>query len=567
MKLKKKRRPSEAAPYARPSSSGEEPESYDGITPDDSAHSCRLEICIILALLIAAFTVRLYSLRFFSVISTDGTSYALTARALAGGDFHGIGIYGFYPVLISVANIFIRDLETAGRIVSVIFGALLVIPVYLLGRAIFSRKIATAAAIIAIVWPSLVASSCEVMTQATHTTLQLFAVYLLWRTFKKPAFPNAALAGMLIGVTYLTRPESILLFVTMPLSLLILNHREIVQNRLAIVSYCGSFLLPFLANMILVHHLTGEWQISAKTDSALNDALSYYLNIPDITYIPGYEPKSYLDILKDHPGFIWNNSAKNLKATWDTMFPPPLWLLSAIGLFSGGFDREKVTSRLFLISTFAPVAVLIVFYYINSGYIEAYMPVMFLFAASGFSIVEGKLKEKLLSPDKLKLLQHSSLLLVSAIIYAAVIFAPQIREEISDAEYQPETDNYRRDEKKIGLILKESLPPGKIMTRWARMAFYAEREWVNIPAGTPCEEVIRLARRSGVRFFIADGTLYSMRPMLGTDLFAPLYEGGQPYGLHFQKDPDYRVKGLRPFMLYTDPRSMGMVVYEIPESG
>ena len=106
------------------------------------------------------------------------------------------------------------------------------------------------------------------------------------------------------------------------------------------------------------------------------------------------------------------------------------------------------------------------------------------------------------------------------------------------------------------------------MTRWARIAFYAEREWVNIPAQTTYEEVIRLARKSGVRFFIADGTLYGMRPMLGKELFEPLYDESQPYGKFFQNNSDYRVKGLRPFMLYTDPKSMGVVVYEIDqESG
>lgn len=568
MKLQDKLFPAEAAPENRPSSTEREPEAGFQRSILTAIDPYKQDIFTILALLMAAFAVRFYSLKFFDVISTDGTSYALTARALAGGDFHGIGTYGFYPVLIFIANLFISDLETAGRIVSVAFGSLLVVPIYLLGSNIFSRKVATAAAMAAIVWPSLVGSSCEVMTQATHTTLQLFAIYLLWSAFKKPTVMNGILAGAMIGLTFLTRPESILLFVAMPLALLITSHREIRQNRLAFASYCGSFLVPFLANAILVHHLTGEWQLSAKTDSALNDALSYYLKIPDLNYIPGYEPKSYLDILRDHPGFILKNTIINLKATWNTVFPPALWLFAVVGFYSGGFEREKNTSRLFLLSTFTPVVVLIVFYYISAGYIEAYMPVMFLFAASGVSVVEGKLKDKLLPPDKFKTVRRASLLLISAFIYGAIIFVPQIREVVSAAEYIPETDNYRRDEKNIGLILKKSLPPGKIMTRWARIAFYADREWVNIPAATPYEQIIQLARKSGVRFLIADGTLYGMRPMLGMELFEPLMDKEQPPGKFLNSDPDRRIKGLRPYMLYTDPRSMGVVVYEIgPEPG
>lgn len=570
MKIRKELLPAEAEQPVTSLPSAAEPELYarSGITVAGSF--CRQDIAIILALLLAALSLRFYSLQFFHVIATDGTTYALAARALASGDFHGLGVSGFYPVLIALTRLFISDLETAGRITSVISGSLLVIPLYLLGKAVFSRNIAVAASLVAIVWPSMIASSCEVITQASHTTLQLTAVYFFWRAFKAPSTINGSLAGILIGLTYLTRPESILLFICMPLSLLILNHRELRQQRLLIAAYCGSFLILFLANMLLVHHLTGEWQLSAKTDSALNDALSYYLNRPDLNYVPGYEPKGYLDILREHPGFIVKNTLLNLKAAWETMLPPALWLFFAVGFFAGGFSREKNTIRLFLLSTFAPVPVLITFYYISAGYVEAYLPIMFLFTAAGFAHLETTLKTKAAGvlPARMgQLLQRIPLLLMAAGIYAAATFAPQIRQDISDAEYLPEMDNFRRDEKHIGLLLKDSLPPGKIMTRWARIAFYADREWVNIPAETPYEEIIALARKNGVRFFIADGTLYTNRPMLGKELFEPLMDENLPYGRFFQTDENQRVKGLKPFLLYTNPNSMGVVVYEIaPET-
>jgi 4-amino-4-deoxy-L-arabinose transferase-like glycosyltransferase len=567
MKRRKRDLPAEAATDDLISSQETEPEPYEESEARIAGNTRKFDLYTILALLIAAFCVRLYSLQFFHVISTDGTSYALNARAFAHGDLHGIGTSGFYPVLIAAANLFINNLETAGRIVSLVFGSFLVLPLYLLGKNIFSRKIAIAASLIAIVWPSLVASSCEVMTQATHTTLQVSALYIFWHAFKKPTALNGSLAGIMIGLTYLTRPESILLFATMPLALLILNYRDLLKNRALIASYCGSFLVLFVVNMILVHHTTGEWQLSAKTDSALNDALSYYLKIPDMTYIPGYEPKGYLDILKDHPDFIWKNSIKNLKATWDTMFSPLLWLFFAVGFFTGGFDREKNSVRLFLLSTFAPIAVLIVFYYISSGYIEAYQPFMFLFAAAGVAYIEEKLTGQLsrFQPaQSFDAIQRAPLLLATAFIYAVIIFAPQIRKDISDADYRFEMDNGRRAEKHIGIILKNNLPPGKIMTRWARIAFYAEREWVNIPAETEFEEIIKSAKESGVKFLIADGMLYSNRPKLGMELFTPFTDRNKPSGLFIMSDRDSRVKGLIPILLYHNPESVGVIAYEIP---
>jgi hypothetical protein len=273
--------------------------------------------------------------------------------------------------------------------------------------------------------------------------------------------------------------------------------------------------------------------------------------------------------MREYPEFVVKNAAVNLKELWDTVLPFWGWLLLVAGVYSGGFKAERNMIRLFLLSTFAPLAVLIVFYYIG-GYTDPYLPILFLWAAAGFDCLYALLRDKLHAIGKhvwADRLGRFPVTIAVAAVYATILFVPQIREPVTDAEYLPESDDYRRAEKHIGLLLKESLPPGKIMTRWARIAFYAEREWMNIPNATSCEEVIELARKSGVRFFIADGTLFSNRPELGMELFEPLTDETMPFGKFFHDKPDVRVKGMRPFMLYTDPRSIGVVVYEIPESG
>jgi 4-amino-4-deoxy-L-arabinose transferase-like glycosyltransferase len=527
----------------------------------------RQDFYVIVALLMAAVAFRLYSLQFFHVIATDGTGYALAARAFASGDWHGLGVSGFYPVLIAFATLFISDLETAGRITSLVCGSLLVIPLFLLGRDLFSRKVAVAACLITIVWPSMVLYSCEVVTQAAYITLQLAAVYCIWRAFMSPSLLRGSLAGLFMGLSYLTRPEAILLSVAIPVVLLFFSLGELREKRLFFWSYAGSFLLFFLLNMLLVHHVTGEWQLSAKTDVALNDALSYYLNIPDINYIPGYEPKSYLDIIREHPAFLWKNSLQNLQTAWQSMLPLPLWILFLVGFFSGGFDKEKNRRRLFLLSTFAPFSVIIVFYYIVGGYNEAYLPVLFLFSAAGFATIEEKVKGYLalsIQACSAHTRTRVPLLLLVAAIYTVTLMVPQIRKDITDADYRPEMDDGRRAEKHIGLLLKNNLPPGKIMTRWARVAFYAEREWVNIPAGVDFKEIIKAAQDSSAQYLVADGMLYSMRPELGLELFAPLMDEEIPPGLFFSEDPNARVEGLHPFLIFNNPVGVGVVVYEIP---
>lgn len=567
--MKKTRRvqqPCEDSPAAaaerEPAATGIQPESPAQGSPFDMT---RLDVGLMLALLTAALACRIYSLQFFHVIATDGTTYALTARAVTQGDWHGVAVSGFYPLLIAVATWFVSDLETAGRITSVVFGSLLVIPLYLLGKILFSRKVAIAACLAAIAWPSLIGSSCEVITQATYTTLQIAAFYFIWRGFMSQSVLHGSLAGLFMGLSYCTRPEAILLSVVLPTALIAFSLREWRSKVIFLWTYSGSFLLLFSLNMLLVYHVTGEWQLSAKTDSALNDALSYYLNIPDINYIPGYEPKSYLDIIREHPAFLWKNTLHNLQQAWQTILPLPVWLMVAAGMTTGGFQQEANRRRLFLLATFAPLAVIIVFYYIAGGYAEAYLPVLFLIAAAGLAAAERKLVAYL-GPSVQTwtgLLQRSPVLLFSAAVYAVVLFAPQIRPNISDADYKPEMDNGRRAEKHLGKLLKEKLPPGKIMTRWARIAFYAERDWVNVPAEVGYEEIIKSAQDNGVRYLVADAMLYSMRPALGKELFTPLMDPASPPGLYFFTDPAARVKGLRPVFFNNVPDGVGVVVYEI----
>ncbi len=248
--MKRKRDSSSKDRYTSPS--GEEIKVQTVQSPDDSPVLPLSEILLrhkdsilVVLLFLAALAVRIYSLKFFHVIPTDGTSYVETARSVGRGEIDGIAVYGFYPILIWVMNFFISDGELAGRLVSVLFGSMLVIPLYLLGRDIFSRNIALSACLVAVVWPPLVGSSCEVITQSTHTTLQLTGVYFVWRAFKEYRISDGCLAGFFFGLTYLTRPEGLLLFFMTPLAFFCFRLKETVKKPAFLWAYSGSFFIFF----------------------------------------------------------------------------------------------------------------------------------------------------------------------------------------------------------------------------------------------------------------------------------------------------------------------------------
>jgi 4-amino-4-deoxy-L-arabinose transferase-like glycosyltransferase len=520
----------------------------------------------IFAMVLLALGLRLYLMQFHDVITADGTSYVGTARAFKAGDIHGLATYGFYPVLIRLAGMLVSEMEMAGRLVSVVLGSLLVVPLYLLGAEIFSRRTALAACLVTAVWPPLAAWSCEVMTQATYITLAISGVYCVWMMIKRPSAVLGLGAGICLSLAYLTRPEGFLLFFAAPLGPLFMRRRELRALWQTLAVYCGSFLLLFLVNILLVHHVTGNWQLSAKTGSALNDALSYYLRIPDLSYIPEVKAYGYLDILREYPDFIWKNSFHNLKETWKTMAPFPVWFLALTGFLAGGFQPGKNSARLFLFSTFGPLFVIIIFYYVGVEYTQEYLPVLFLWAGEGGIWLErfaaGRIPA-LGSELREKWIAHVPLTLVLAVLFAGSVVVRQIPADSSHLPYNPESDGGRRDHKNIGLLLKEHLPPGKIMTRWARIAYYADREWVTIPK-TDLEAVIRTARESGVRFIVVDGGLSRQRPELEI-LFSPfeIDDGTKRLLLKTPENELFRDTGLRPYLFYLDPQSFGVAIYEI----
>jgi hypothetical protein len=463
----------------------------------------------------------------------------------------------------------VEDLETAGRVVSVIFGALLCVPVYLLGSELFSRRTAFAACMAVIVWHSLRHWSCEVMTQSSYVALATAGIYCIWRMMRSSSPVAGLLAGLFLGLAYVTRTEAILLCILTPLPLIVACRREIRSRIPALLAYIVVFFLIVGANLLLVRNATGSWQLASKTSVALIDAISYIKNIPDMNYIPGIESTGYLQILRDYPSFLFLNSFKNIMALLKTLIPPPFWILLIIGIASGGMSAGKNLVRLFLLSSFAPLAVIVVYYYVGPEYTQPYIPVILLFCAEGLRVAENFFVSRIPSESVPRVfkqwLPKNPLMLSCALIFALVTLSGQIpASSATKKAYLPESDGGRRDQKNLGLIIKKNIPPGKIMTRWSRIAFYAEREWVNIP-NTSYDGIMDAARKNGARFLIVDGGLWAMRPELGAELFQPFVPGVFKNGIYFNNNRNALARpGLRPFMIYiNEPTSMGVAVYEI----
>jgi len=519
------------------------------------------------ALFLAALGIKFYFLQFYRVISSDGVAYAQIARDIFGGSGLASATHfpPFYPLLVALFHLVFSDIELAGRLAAMFMGSLLVVPVYLLAREFFDRRVGIMASALVMAWPSLRQWSNEVMSQSTYITLVLLGSYLVWHACRNRSLAHAVAGGVSMGLAHLTRSEGVLVFLALSLVLAVDATVKRDGRQLAcLLAGWGAFFVVFLPYAYFLHEVTGTWQLTGKSRVALADSLMEYLGRPDLKRDPAFQEIGYLDVVRQYPDFLRQNIAGNLMKFVREFVPPYLWLLGLLGFCTGGWNREKLKERAYLFATFAPLGIIIVFFFIGPEYIQPYLPVFFLWVAAGVLWMEKQVLSLAGGEHHLLLAWRKAtgvFSLVTTVMFALYLLAGQVPAD-RDRLYHFSQDGGRYDHKRIGLLLNEYLPKSaRIMTRWGRVGFYADRGWVDMPQAS-LEEIVATARKSGARYIVVDGALVGLRPQLGV-LYEPLFVEGAS-GVYVEKGAGFRpVPGLKLYFLYRDTSSVGVAVYEV----
>lgn len=480
-------------------------------------------------LVVAALAIRLWFMQYFRVISADGIAYVDIARDIMTGQGLARATHypPFYPLLVGGAASLVGDYELAGQLVSIVVGSLLAIPLYLLGREFFDRRVALLAGILTIVWPSLRGWSNEVMSQATYITLMLLGVYWLWRAVTRHSRLAAVAAGGALALAHLTRSEGVLVFAAVSAVILAaIARRKLPLRALGVLLLSwGSFWVVFSPYFFALHHYTGSWQLTGKSRIALADGLSYYLQRPDLKLDPHFAAVGYLDLFREYPGYLWHNLGTNSRDCLEQMLPPLLWGLAVLGVAVGGRRDAGPFRRCYLLATLAPLAVIILFFFIGPEYTQPYLPVLLLFAAQGMVWLERWLAGRFVARGLTGSAAEAVVLLV-VLVYAGYLVAAQLPADRGQP-YNYTQDGGRYEDKLVGLRLRTLIPPGEtIMTRSGRIGFYSGHPYV-LPPQADVAEIIAFARERRVGYLVANLQLLAVRPQL-EPLFAPLFAPGRP---------------------------------------
>lgn len=223
----------------------------------------------ILSLILAfAFALRIFLIIYPEVIHNDGIEYIRHAKQISSGDWTGGKAPPLYPALVAFNYSFIRNYELAGILVSVIFGSLLVFPIFYLGRELFNEKTGVLAAIFASVHPFLYIHSGSVLTESTYHFLLATSVLFGWKAFCEGKLQHLLLFSLSTTFAYLTRPEAIGFLFVFSIWVLFFNPPN---GRRYWIKRVGMILLGVLAFIIFsspyliqIRKETGRWTITKK---------------------------------------------------------------------------------------------------------------------------------------------------------------------------------------------------------------------------------------------------------------------------------------------------------------
>ena len=337
---------------------------------------------------LAALGVRaLCAVLFTGEIDTEGAEYARIAQnIIVGKGYEGLATEGtqlffppLFPLLIAGVSFITGDAEIAGRFLSVLSGASLVYPIYLIARRMFDEAVGLGAAVLIAVHPYLVQFSTTAFCESTYLMLLLTALYLAMSAIDKPTWHRLAVSGGLYGFAYLVRPEAFifmlvgLVFIVLGRALLGQGDLRAVMRRIPVMPICFFVVAsPYIGWLSLQ---TGQLRMEGKSLLNVATELQIQQGLPleeaafkvgkDLT-AQGVWNQPNINIVRSHSlssreliTMIVNKSKEVMRNLYKSVATslefgsPALFALAVLGFLGGLSRRSVVLDQLHLLSLLA----------------------------------------------------------------------------------------------------------------------------------------------------------------------------------------------------------------------
>jgi len=446
-----------------------------------------------------------------------------------------------YPLLSGLFYLLTGDLELASNICYVLFGVLLMVPVYLLAKELYNRQAGYASVALMAIYPA-VATAPLFWGTLTEPPYYFFVYSGLLATLLAMRRERAAchlLAGICFGLAYLTRPEAIAYLAVGGgvLALVRLFERRLFTRETlgALLLYAIGFLLLFGPYAFYVYQETGSWMVSEKAgvtfvtciglsegDTQAFDQATWGLDSTGLEVF-FFSRESYhvsmIDVIRAYPNEFVQLFLRNVRRFIGSLLSTRLfsyYLLPLMGLafFKRVWDKKRLKGELLLLASLAPVGVFLLFF-IQDRYIATLLPTLVIWLGLGTYELGVWLKgtvEHMLShrPSLSRWWSGVWAALPTLLLIAFLAFLqPRIIGQYTSI------DSFRPEHKTVGLLLQDEVSPDTVvMSRYPAIAFYAGARWEPTP-NAEYEQVLAYARHVGADYFVLDEVeTRELRPQL-----------------------------------------------------
>ena len=480
------------------------------------------EVLWTVVLLAVAFALRLGVAARMPIIEVDGAYWCGLGATMAHSNWQG-GLHTawppLYPTLIAGVLPYLGGggalaqvrLEWAARLVSVVAGTLLLLPLGSLSRRLLPGKWARAVLLVAAVHPRLVEYSAAALAESVFTLAVVGGIAALARGVEPKPSPESGsagwqvMAGVCFGFGFLARPEAL------PLGLGLWLASWLVRGRtrppgtrrsrvrpdfaLAMIVVC----MPWL---IFLHHRTGGWTLGEKGTYNFwrahreaharhfppPEALPRRVNrSPEIAPPPRPGEVRPFEILRREPGAVLGKSLRQLGTLLVSTYPVTIgWPVALLALAGFLVPRAGPWWVVWMPMAIAPL--LLAPFSVDRRFLVPMVPLALPLAAAALAALGGRWRGW--PAPALTAVLATGLLAYALGIPARADRAPELRDAGAWVR-----EAWRREGKESGRPV--------VMARKPYVAFYSGGLIADL-IDAPPESILADARRTGVDILVAD---------------------------------------------------------------
>ncbi len=229
---------------------------------------------MLLILFFVALVLRLFLSYNLTVISRDAIKFIQIADSyneigftiFSQEDFHPL-----FPILIGWLNGIIHNDILAAKTISIMAGALVVVPLFYLIKSLCGKTAAYASVFLYCIHVYAVRFSADPLSEPLYILFFVSGVYFGHKALYSNSWLkliNISAAGLCTGLAFLTRPEAVgLLIILVPFIIIYpisLKKRILSRKLITLVLLLITFSAISFPYLLFLKEHTGEWRLTAK---------------------------------------------------------------------------------------------------------------------------------------------------------------------------------------------------------------------------------------------------------------------------------------------------------------